>query len=318
MNLSMKWLSEFVTLDPMSPREFAEAMTMSGSKVEGWEIEGEKLDKVVVGQVLSMEKHPDADKLVVCQVDAGGEAPIQIVTGASNLTVGDKVPVALDGSTLVNGAKIKKGKLRGVESCGMMCSLGELGLTSHDFPYAIEDGIFVLQEECELGQDIRSVIGLNDTGVEFEITSNRPDCFSVIGLAREAAATFNKELKLHTPVATRLNGRKNSQNGQKSRKNACKSLCRRPSEPKNAGGKTPESPKIPLQLGCSVTQIRHFFKRTFFNLPLIFENNVKKATVWLHERGKNLSVTPAACHLPYRGEALAYRKASPLRQRLPY
>ena len=200
MNLSMKWLSEFVTLDPMSPREFAEAMTMSGSKVEGWEIEGEKLDKVVVGQVLSIEKHPDADKLVVCQVDAGGEAPIQIVTGASNLTAGDKVPVALDGSTLVNGTKIKKGKLRGVESCGMMCSLGELGLTAHDFPYAIEDGIFVLQEECELGQDIRSVIGLNDTGVEFEITSNRPDCFSVIGLAREAAATFDKELKLHTPV----------------------------------------------------------------------------------------------------------------------
>ena len=184
MNLSMKWLSEFVTLDPMSPREFAEAMTMSGSKVEGWEIEGEKLDKVVVGQVLSIEKHPDADKLVVCQVDAGGEAPIQIVTGASNLTAGDKVPVALDGSTLVNGTKIKKGKLRGVESCGMMCSLGELGLTAHDFPYAIEDGIFVLQEECELGQDIRSVIGLNDTGVEFEITSNRPDCFSVIGLGQ--------------------------------------------------------------------------------------------------------------------------------------
>ena len=200
MNLSMKWLSEFVTLDPMSPREFAEAMTMSGSKVEGWEIEGEKLDKVVVGQVLSIERHPDADKLVVCQVDAGGEAPIQIVTGASNLTAGDKVPVALDGSTLVNGTKIKKGKLRGVESCGMMCSLGELGLTAHDFPYAIEDGIFVLQEECELGQDIRSIIGLNDTGVEFEITSNRPDCFSVIGLAREAAATFDKELKLHTPV----------------------------------------------------------------------------------------------------------------------
>ena len=113
--------------------------------------------------MLSIEKHPDADKLVVCQVDAGGEAPIQIVTGASNLTAGDKVPVALDGSTLVNGTKIKKGKLRGVESCGMMCSLGELGLTAHDFPYAIEDGIFVLQEECELGQDIRSVIGLNDT-----------------------------------------------------------------------------------------------------------------------------------------------------------
>ena len=199
MNLSMKWLSEFITLDPMSPREFAEAMTMSGSKVEGWEIEGEQIDKVVVGKVLSIEKHPDADKLVVCQVDVGAEAPIQIVTGASNLTAGDKVPVALDGSTLTNGSKIKKGKLRGVESCGMMCSLGELGLTAHDFPYAIEDGIFVLQEDCELGQDIRSAIGLNDTGVEFEITSNRPDCFSVIGLAREAAATFDKELKLHTP-----------------------------------------------------------------------------------------------------------------------
>ena len=123
----------------------------------------------------------------------------------------------------------------------------------------------------------------------------------------------------HTfPLATRLNGRKNSQNGQKSRKNACKALCRRPSEPKNTGGKTPESPKIPLQLGCSVTQIRHFFKRTFFNLPLIFENNVKKATVWLHERGQNLSVNASHCHLPYRGEALAFRKASSLRQRLPY
>ena len=123
----------------------------------------------------------------------------------------------------------------------------------------------------------------------------------------------------HTfPLATRLNGRKNSQNGQKSRKNACKALCRRPSEPKNTGEKTPESPKIPLQLGCSVTQIRHFFKRTFFNLPLIFENNVKKATVWLHERGQNLSVNASHCHLPYRGEALAFRKASSLRQRLPY
>lgn len=199
MNLSMKWLGEFVTLDPMSPREFAEAMTMSGSKVEGWEIEGEKIENVVVGQILSIEKHPDADKLVVCQVDVGADAPLQIVTGATNLTVGDKIPVALDGSTLPNGTKIKKGKLRGVESCGMLCSLGELGLTAHDFPYAIEDGIFVLQEDCQLGQDIRSAIGLNDTGVEFEITSNRPDCFSVIGLAREAAITFGKELKLHTP-----------------------------------------------------------------------------------------------------------------------
>ena len=199
MNLSMKWLREFVDIE-VSPKEFAEKMTMSGSKVEKYEVEGEKLSRVVVGKVLSIEAHPDADKLVVCQVDVGESAPIQIVTGAKNLTVGDVVPVALDGSTLTNGTKIKKGKLRGVVSCGMMCSLAELGLSASDFPYAIEDGIFVLQEEnYHLGQDIREVIGLDDTTVEFEITPNRPDCLSVIGLAREVAATFDKELKLHTP-----------------------------------------------------------------------------------------------------------------------
>ena len=199
MNLSMKWLNEF-TKAQMPPREFAEAMTMNGSKVEGYEIEGEKIKNVVVGKILSIEKHPDADKLVVCQVDAGEDEPIQIVTGASNLKEGDLVPVAKDNSVLTDGTKIKKGKLRGVVSCGMLCSLGELGLTQHDFPYAVEDGIFVLQESCEIGQDIRSAIGLDDTKVEFEITSNRPDCFSVIGLARESAATFGEELKLHTPV----------------------------------------------------------------------------------------------------------------------
>lgn len=199
MNLSMKWLNEYTKAE-MPPKEFAEAMTMSGSKVEGYEIEGEKIKNVVVGKILSIEKHPDADKLVVCQVDAAEDAPIQIVTGASNLKEGDLVPVAKDNSVLTDGTKIKKGKLRGVPSCGMLCSLGELGLTQHDFPYAIEDGIFVLQEDCEIGQDIRSAIGLDDTKVEFEITSNRPDCFSVIGLAREAAATFGEELKLHTPA----------------------------------------------------------------------------------------------------------------------
>ena len=198
MNLSMKWLNEFVPVD-VSPRAFSEAMTMSGSKVEGYEIEGEDIKKVVVGKILSIEKHPDADKLVVCQVDVGSET-LQIVTGATNLKVGDIVPAALDGSLLPGGVKIKRGKLRGVESCGMLCSLGELGLTAHDFPYAVEDGIFVLQEDCVLGQDIQSAIGLNDTKVEFEITSNRPDCFSVIGLAREAAATFDKPLALQTPV----------------------------------------------------------------------------------------------------------------------
>ena len=200
MNLSMKWLKEFVDID-VSPKEFADKMTMSGSKVEKYEVEGEKLNRVVAGKVLSIEAHPDADKLVVCQVDVGESEPIQIVTGAKNLTVNDLIPVALDGSTLTDGTKIKKGKLRGVVSCGMMCSLAELGLSASDFPYAVEDGIFVLQEEnITLGQDIREVIGLNDTKFEFEITPNRPDCLSVIGLAREVAATFGKELNLHNPV----------------------------------------------------------------------------------------------------------------------
>ena len=135
MNLSMKWLKEFVDID-VSPKEFAEKMTMSGSKVEKYEVEGENLNRVVVGKVLSIEKHPDADKLVICMVDVGESEPIQIVTGAKNLKLNDVVPVALDGSTLTDGTKIKKGKLRGVVSCGMMCSLAELGLSKNDFPYA--------------------------------------------------------------------------------------------------------------------------------------------------------------------------------------
>ena len=211
MNLSMRWLNEFVPLR-VAPRQFSEEMTMSGSKVEGYEIEGSDIDKVVVGKILSIEKHPDADKLVVCKVDVGADAPLQIVTGATNLKEDDVVPVATDGSTLPGGKKIKRGKLRGVESCGMLCSLGELGLTLHDFPYAVEDGIFVLGDDCDLtlGKDIREAIGLDDTKVEFEITSNRPDCFSVIGLAREAAATFQKELKLHKPEV--IGGHGNCQN----------------------------------------------------------------------------------------------------------
>ncbi len=200
MNLSMKWLNDFVDID-INAREFSEKMTMSGSKVEKYEIEGEKLNRVVVGKVLSIDKHPNADKLVVCMIDVGENEPIQIVTGAKNLKINDIIPVALDGSTLTDGTKIKKGKLRGVLSCGMMCSLDELGLNLNDFPYADKNGIFVLQEDnYKLGQDIREVIGLNDTIFEFEITPNRPDCLSVIGLARETAATFDKELKLHTPT----------------------------------------------------------------------------------------------------------------------
>ena len=204
MNLSMNWLKEFVDID-VSPKEFSDRMTMSGSKVEKYEIEGEKISRVVVGKVLSIEKHPNADKLVVCMVDVGAIEPVQIVTGAKNLCVDDIVPVALDGSTLSDGTKIKKTKFRGILSLGMMCSLAELGLSVSDFPYAVEDGIFVLQEEsCKIGQNIRDAIGFNDVKIEFEITPNRGDCLSVIGLAREAAATFNKELKLHKPIVRAL------------------------------------------------------------------------------------------------------------------
>lgn len=197
MNLSMKWLADYVNVD-VPIKEYCHALTMSGSKVEGYETEGKEISNVVVGKILSVVPHENSDHLVVCQVEVGKESPIQIVTGASNVNAGDTVPVALDGSTLPGGVKIKKGKLRGVESNGMLCSLGELGLDKRDFPYAIEDGIFIMQEPCRIGQDIQSAIGLDDTSVEFEITSNRPDCLSVTGLARETAATF--DLPLHIPV----------------------------------------------------------------------------------------------------------------------
>lgn len=146
------------------------------------------------------KKHPDADKLFVCQIDIGEASPVQIVTGASNVFAGAYVPVATDGSTLPGGVKIKKGKLRGVESFGMLCSLGELRLTSNDFPGTVENGIMIITEPCEVGTDIKEALGINDTVVEFEITSNRPDCMSVIGLAREAAATFDVPLKLKALV----------------------------------------------------------------------------------------------------------------------
>ena len=301
MNLSRKWLNEFVTVDA-GDREFAEAMTLSGSKVEITEDLGAEISNVVVGKLLSMEHHPDSDHMWVCQADVGAEEPVQIVTGAWNIHPGDMVPVALHKSTLPGGKKIEKGKLRGVVSNGMFCGLSELGLDERDFPYAavipaallndyhpldkekpsipadiqpgdkvfgtvicgkvldvetmaygiydvklnvggaevgissccrnlhagdlvayntktesictladlhaqqtefphcIEDGIFVLNEEgLTVGEDIKPVIGMDDHVVEFEITPNRPDCLSVIGLAREAAATFRQELRLHTP-----------------------------------------------------------------------------------------------------------------------
>ncbi|MDD6159510.1 MAG: phenylalanine--tRNA ligase subunit beta [Oscillospiraceae bacterium] len=300
MNLSRKWLNEFVTVTA-SDKEFAEAMTLSGSKVETTEDLGAEINNVKVGKVLSMERHPNSDHMWVCQIDVGAEEPVQICTGAWNVHVGDLVPAALHKSTLPGGVKIEKGKLRGVVSNGMMCGLSELGLDERDFPYAvitaaailgdykpldpekpsipadirpgariygpvvaarvtsvegdgftyevkltdganeytvstgcanlhaddlvayntklgsvctladlhaqqaefphcIPDGIFILHEDCKPGDDVKPVIGMDDHVVEFEITPNRPDCLSVIGLAREAAATFNAELRLHDPV----------------------------------------------------------------------------------------------------------------------
>lgn len=200
MDLSRRWLLDYVDVNDIDEKTFADDMTLSGSKVESWSTEGEELKNIVVGQILSLERHPDSDHMWICSVDAGDGAPIRIVTGAQNLKVGDYVPAALHNSVVHGGHKITKGKLRGVESCGMLCSLGELGLTVHDFPYAIEDGIFVLGDDCNRtpGMDIKEAIGLNDTVTEFEITPNRPDCLSVVGLAREAAVTFGRKLTVPT------------------------------------------------------------------------------------------------------------------------
>ena len=195
MDLSLRWLADYVETG-VTPKQFCDAMTMSGSKVECYNEEADYISNVVVGKILKIEKHPDADKLQICQIDIGREEPIQIVTAAQNVYEGMMVPAALDNSTLAGGIKIKKGKLRGVPSNGMMCSVAELGVTVHDFPYAIEDGILDIKEDCKPGDDIRTALGINDVCVEFEITSNRPDCLSVLGLAREAAATFGKELHM--------------------------------------------------------------------------------------------------------------------------
>lgn len=194
MKLPLKWLKDYTDID-VTPKEYAEALTMSGSKVEEIITLGDDINKVVVGRIVSIEKHPDSDHLQICQVDVGNET-IQIVTGAQNVKANDLVPVALDGSLLPGGKKIKKGKLRGVESCGMMCSIGELNVSKDEFPNAIEDGIFILEGDYKPGTDIKEVLGLNDTVIDFEITSNRPDCFSIIGLARESAATFDKKFSI--------------------------------------------------------------------------------------------------------------------------
>ena len=200
MILSRKWLNEFVDCSAWADHDFSEAMTLSGSKVETFTDLHKNIQNVVAGRIVEMVRHTNSDHMWVCQVDVGGSEPLQIVTGAQNQKVGDMVPVALDGSLLPDGKEIHAGMLRGELSNGMMCSLKELGLTLHDYPYAIEDGLWIMQEDgVKPGDDIAAVIGMDDHVVEFEITPNRPDCLSVIGLAREAAVTFDKPLRLHTP-----------------------------------------------------------------------------------------------------------------------
>lgn len=201
MNTSLKWIKDMVPGLDAAPQEYMDAMTLSGTKVEGYEAFDDDLDKIVVGKILSIEPHPDADKLVVCQVDVGAQEPVQIVTGAPNVKQGQKVPVVLDGgrvagghdgSKTAGGIKIKKGKLRGVVSNGMMCSIEEMGSSRDMYPDAPQEGIYIFQEDAVVGADAVKQLGLDDVSVEYEITSNRVDCFSVIGIAREAAATFGK------------------------------------------------------------------------------------------------------------------------------
>ena len=196
MNLPMSWLGDYTDISGVTPKEYSDKMTMSGSKVEAVENLGAEIDKVVGGKVLTCEMHPDSDHLHICMVDVGEEEPIQIVCGAPNVAVGQKVPVALNGAILPGGVKIKKGKLRGVMSNGMICSHDEMGIEPSRLGYEPEYGILVLPEDAIIGSDVKELFGLNENVVEFEITSNRPDCFSIIGLARETAATFKKPFNI--------------------------------------------------------------------------------------------------------------------------
>lgn len=200
MTTSLSWIKAYVPDLEVEAQAYMDAMTLSGSKVEGYKKLDADLDKIVIGQVTKIEPHPDADKLVVCQVNTGA-ASIQIVTGAPNVFEGAKVPVVLDGGCVAGGhdgsltpggIKIKKGKLRGMESFGMMCSIEELGSSRDFYPDAPENGLYILPEDAPVGEDAISYLGLRDVVVEYEITSNRVDCFSVLGIAREAAATFGK------------------------------------------------------------------------------------------------------------------------------
>lgn len=202
MKVPMSWFNDYTDISGISPKEYAHALTMTGSKVEGVENMGKDIEKVVTGKVLTCEMHPDSDHLHVCTVDAGTGETLQIVCGAPNVKAGIIVPVALNGSKLPGGVTIKKGKLRGVESNGMLCSHEELGMTDADLGYIPEYGILILPDDTPVGMDIKDYFGINEDVVEFEITSNRPDCFSVIGLARETAVTFKKPFNVPKPVYT--------------------------------------------------------------------------------------------------------------------
>lgn len=214
MNTALSWIKAYVPDLECTDQEYCDAMTLSGTKVEGFARIDKNLEKIVVGQIESIEKHPDADKLIICQVNIGSEV-IQIVTGAGNVNTGDKVPVVLDGGKVAGGhdggplpeegIRIKAGKLRGVKSDGMMCSIEELGSSREMYPEAPEEGIYILPADARVGDDAPALLGLRDTVFEYEITSNRVDCYSVLGIAREAAATFKKEFR--SPVVTATGNR---------------------------------------------------------------------------------------------------------------
>ena len=201
MNTALSWIKAYVPDLSCTDQEYFDAMTLTGTKVEGYERMDKNLEKIVIGQIEKIEKHPDADKLIICQVNVG-DRTIQIVTGAPNVKEGDKVPVVLDGGKVAgghdgsplpeDGIKIKAGKLRGIESDGMMCSIEELGSSRDMYPEAPENGIYIFDDDVEVGTDAVEALGLHDTVFEYEITSNRVDCYSILGIAREAAATFRK------------------------------------------------------------------------------------------------------------------------------
>ena len=202
MKLNRKWINEeFVDLHEVSDKEFVETLTVFGQKVETWERMDAEIKNVVVGKVVSIVRHPNSDHMFICQVDVGQAEPVQIVTGAQNVHEGDLVPAALHNSYLPGGVHITKGKLRGEVSNGMLCSFAELGLTQNDLPGVFADGIWILDPDAgKPGDDINKIIGNDDTVVDFEITNNRPDCYSIIGLARETAAAFGKHMRHHEPV----------------------------------------------------------------------------------------------------------------------